>query len=152
MFEEKAKNINFQKKKTCDCLNLLYIVIILWRISCIIVRFVIYCLMWCVVGGVYFTIFAVLTVVIGCGINIKWERMSDAWVSIWCVCCIEIATIEVMDNGLIIILRILYDLFGLIIVTVFAFTEFDCDLCADQHQRQVLNNPYILMFILLGLV
>ena len=38
----------------------------------------------------------------------------------------------------------------LIIVTIFAYNEFDCNLCADSEQRQANNNPYILVFIIVG--
>ena len=150
MFAEKAEDIDLKKEKPCKCLNWYYMLRMTWRISTIIVRFVIYCLMWCVVGGVPFVIFLVITVIIGCCLNVIWDRKTDAEINYCCVPFIEIATIEPIKNKFIGFIRIFYDLCGLSIVTVFALIEFDCELCADGEQRQASGNQYILTFLILG--
>ena len=36
------------------------------------------------------------------------------------------------------------------VITSFAYTEFECGICADARDRQADNNPYIKMFIFAG--
>ena len=38
------------------------------------------------------------------------------------------------------------------IITVFAYIEFECELCAVGKDRQANNNPYIKMFVIAGWV
>ena len=40
---------------------------------------------------------------------------------------------------------------SMVIITIFAFIDsIDCGICADPEDRQAMNNPYILMFIIVG--
>ena len=39
---------------------------------------------------------------------------------------------------------------SLIVITIFAYNEFECGICADSHNRQANNNPYIKTFIFVG--
>eukprot|EP01083_Nonionella_stella_P086916 241641_1 len=52
-----AKTLDIQKDCGC-CVNYAYIARIIWRLSLISIRFIIFSMVWCVIGGMYWFIFA----------------------------------------------------------------------------------------------
>eukprot|EP01083_Nonionella_stella_P086917 241643_1 len=58
-----AKTLDI-KKECGSCVNYAYVVRIMWRFSLISLRFIIFSLVWCAIGGFYWFIFAVISYIL----------------------------------------------------------------------------------------
>ena len=156
---DKAKEPKF--KAHCPCVNGWYVLRIVWRFSFVATRFCILSLVWSVLGGAFLGIFlAVSFLVWGCRMTFanndgvpEMGDLSEISVSIASCClfgCVSLISSPVSEKWSELCIHGFEMTLSLSLITIFAYTQFDCGICADSYSRQAGNNPYIFMFIIAG--
>eukprot|EP01083_Nonionella_stella_P159356 519760_1 len=152
--KDKAETLKPQKK--CgDCIQYFYVVRVLWRVCSIVSNFVIYVLMWTVLGGAWLPIWCGFTfiawfVVYQCvkspnwAITIVLQRMMYSFIALGG---------QYVDDNFYFehIAKYILNAIGLGIIAVFASIEFKCGICADSSTRQFENkNIRIKAYFIMG--
>ena len=146
------------------CINKWYVLRIIWRFSFVATRFCMISLIWLVLGGAPLGLFLVASFCVWCMPFCIAEEGSlrEARVVPWGASrCWIILIASVFGLASLIATpaaeRYLYVgihgcemVMSLTVITIFAYFEYECPLCADEEKRQANGNNYIQMFILGG--
>ena len=155
--EEEAQEAKFSKKY--PCINLWYVVRIIWRFSFVATRFCILSLIWSVLGGAVLGIFLGISFCAWCCSFVfvfntseeKSEYEGFAYILLpilWGIS--SLISTPTTSNLIYVCIHGLEMVSTLTVITIFAYSEFDCGICANAQDRQANNNPYIFMFIVAG--
>ena len=144
-------------KKRFPCINGWYLLRIVWRFSFVATRFCVLSLLWSVLGGAFLSIFLGISFFFS-GMIIFFDEgvpdnLEDFAEHLWGCCilgCVSIVSTPTSEKISHLCLHGLEMIFSLTVITIFAYIEFDCGICADANDRQANNNPYIKMFIIAG--
>eukprot|EP01084_Bolivina_argentea_P194762 334230_1 len=143
------KAIYLKPRLQCPgCIQYWYIIRLLWRIFDIMSRFVIYVLIWAVIGGAWLPIWFGLVYIVGV---ITWYFVDkEGLMASVLYGIITAAGIELGKGVTAHICKYVENLIGLTIITTFTLIEFDCWKCSDAKARQMTNNNRILIFVIMG--
>eukprot|EP01084_Bolivina_argentea_P231814 390825_1 len=160
-----------------------YIIRMLWRLAAVSARFVIFALIWVVLGGAFEIVFVPIMIVLwwlllfvyatrgnckGTMEFIKGEifesdkctKITDCleafvvvilYILIFCIggAILQLGIAGISGPALY-ALRVVENFIIMIVITIFAFYKFDCEYCADKHQRYAVDNYRILSWIICG--
>mmetsp|Transcript_72226 Transcript_72226/g.115139 ORF Transcript_72226/g.115139 Transcript_72226/m.115139 type:complete len:1381 (+) Transcript_72226:122-4264(+) len=151
-----AKEFNGGKRGEFYC-SWRFIVRSVWRWCDLCCRFVIFSLLWVIIGGAYILVYAAASYLFYYFIVLDRIKMNEA--NLW----YRLLATTICIVGIILdwewhfcILRLLDHGVMMIIIAVVGFVTFDFDcpktLCSDNAKRDVWNVPIIQVFILLGLI
>eukprot|EP01083_Nonionella_stella_P075744 206014_1 len=159
-----------------------YIVRVAWRFCAVLSRFVIFSLIWVVLGGAFEMIIVPIMMIawyiMVCGVasygNVNMKRVkervlfcsTDDCFQVLATCCLALAiplliiiTGFVFQMGILGIagrtlyfIRVIENILLMCLISIFAFMEFDCDYCAASKKRSALENDRILAWIVVGWV
>ena len=145
-----AKDAKWKAK--IPCVNPWYLVRIIWRFCYVTTRFCILSLVWSVLGGALFGIFLAISFCTWCMGIIIYERIHDAssyddWYVLPLVGivygCVSLIATPADDKLTYMVIHNVEMITSLTIITIFAYSDFTCAICADSQQRQATNNKYI---------
>jgi len=158
--EEEFKSADFRSFSKGLCFNmqsLWYAIRVIWRLCTITNNFAVYVLVWTVVGGAFLPIYAFVVFVL---YTLMYKVVDgDDFFECLFVAVISMGAI-MADSGK----KIHYAKWcivstGLVLIAVFALSDFDCVICADAKQRHFANqdesgvtNYRISIFYVLGWV
>ena len=151
---EGAKTVKF--RRGCPCISPYYVLRIIWRFSFVATRFCIFSLVWSVLGGEILGIFLAISFCIWCiPFAFKEFSLEDDGIPfiLWISCTWATASLisaPATNNLMYVCIHGWEMVLSLTLITIFAYNEFDCGICADPYKRQADNNPYIKMFIIAG--
>ena len=144
-------------KAKCPCINGWYVVRIVWRFAFVATRFCILSLIWSVLGGAFLGIFLAVSFCVWWTSllpTVLEEFGADEWYWIILVPFMwgtsSLISTPASEKLAFAVLHGLEMVTALTVITVFAYNEFDCGICADSGSRQAANNPYIRLFIISG--
>eukprot|EP01083_Nonionella_stella_P115659 343150_1 len=160
---EEAKDSNLSRK--IPFINAWYVLRVIWRFSFVTLRFCVLGLIWSALGGAFLGIFVVISYIHWCLALMYYFKVLD-----------DEEPDEIYKNGTasIVAVSLMYGIVCLIstpasesilfaishavemisimvVITIFATNEsIVCELCADEHQRQLSQNPFIKLFIFIA--
>eukprot|EP01084_Bolivina_argentea_P194760 334228_1 len=144
---DKAKSL--KPRQTCPgCIQYWYIIRVLWRIFNIMSRFVVYVLIWTVIGGAWLPIWFGLVWFMWIIVLHLLEHQS----LLESVFGAVIATSGVLLYQSVKphLCKYIENIIGLTIITIFTLIEFDCWKCSNAKERQMTNNNRIMIFLIMG--
>eukprot|EP01084_Bolivina_argentea_P194758 334226_1 len=141
--------VSLKPRAQCPaCVQYWYIIRSLWRIFDIMSRFVVYVLIWAVIGGawlpIWFGLVSIVWILIGRFVmgNSVVESVVYAF-----VCAVGTS----LDKDIMInVFAYIQTAVGLTIITIFTLMEFDCWNCSDAKERQMTNNNRVMVFVIMG--
>eukprot|EP01084_Bolivina_argentea_P194759 334227_1 len=141
---DKAKSLK-PREQCPKCIQYWYIIRVLWRIFDVMSRFVVYVLVWTVIGGVWLPIwfgFVWITVVYFVAAGGLIHTLIRGIVSSTGMFLYKDVAINVC--------KYMETIIGLTIITIFTLIEFDCWQCSDAKERQMTSNNRIMIFVIMG--
>eukprot|EP01084_Bolivina_argentea_P072837 132226_1 len=133
------------------CVQYWFFIRILWRICHIMSRFVVYVLVWVVLGGAW--LFVWYGAVYVAWINIFYFIEHENFISSLFAPIIAAVGIYIDHSKKLQVCKYLETSFGLVAITTFGMIKFECFICADPETRQIKNkggNDRILIFLAIG--
>eukprot|EP01084_Bolivina_argentea_P109422 195591_1 len=146
---------------TYECTNkefirIWYILRIIWRFSFIGTRFIAWALIWTVLGGSVLSIFGCCSFLYWCVVYyVILVRMNSDDLMEASILTAMFAAVSLISNAPsgkypIAIAHLFEVIVMMSIITLFAFNDFTCSLCANVVYRQATSNKYIMSFIISG--
>eukprot|EP01083_Nonionella_stella_P205875 749310_1 len=146
-----AKEGEWSKKS--PYVNPWYLLRVIWRFSFVTTRFAILSLLWSVLGGAFLLIFLSMSFILWC-VLIRMEMyMFIGGRLIIGYGLISLVATPAYGSYLFAIGHGIEMFITMCVITLFAFNKsIDCGICANPIDRQAIENPYILSFIIAGWV
>eukprot|EP01084_Bolivina_argentea_P194761 334229_1 len=144
---DKAKSLK-PRQECPGCIQYWYIIRLLWRIFDIMSSFVVYVLIWGVMGGAWLPIWFVLIYIMWVIVYyvLRDDELPKSMVS-GIVCSVGMFMFESVIPHF---CKYMETIIGLIIITIFTLIEFDCWQCSDAKERQMTSNNRIMIFVIMG--
>ena len=154
-----AKEVEFHCE--CPCINIWYVIRIIWRFSLIALRFCVLCLTWAVMGGIVMSIYFPLSWflwLITMMIIIKREMTYSNGACLDCLgltiysmimATICMVSVPASSSWVPFVMNKVETIIMMGFVTLFAFNDnVSCVICSDH--RDAYENGYIFMLLILG--
>eukprot|EP01084_Bolivina_argentea_P240020 403304_1 len=141
------------KLKCGPCIQYWYLFRVMWRFFHIFCRFIIFSLTWIVMGGAFLAVHIFWTIIfymIGMVLRIianvkRIETILAAFLGT--------VGVPIFDSSVLIMIPKWIDaIIMLILISLFANTNWNCSICVDASTRQMNNNAGILIFLILGYI
>ena len=145
---ENAREPEF--KRRCPCINGWYVLRIIWRFSFVATRFCVLSLVWSVLGGEFLGIFLAISFCLwNCSFLFSLKVSDEHFngedyvilTTLWAMA--SLISTPTTTNWIFICIHGWEMILSLTVITIFAYNEFECSICADSDERQANNNPYI---------
>eukprot|EP01083_Nonionella_stella_P172200 590198_1 len=152
------------RRRVPDCIQYLYLVRIIWRISHVMTRFCVFVLIWTILGGAWLPIWTGCVFVYWMVIYFRLMKKSDdiiEKITLGTVSCIGTYFDKDEDaykeSSILIWCAFIQSVIGLGVITIFGVSSFDCStgICSDANTRQIFSNTEnrrMLIFWALGVV
>eukprot|EP01083_Nonionella_stella_P256597 879265_1 len=159
-----ARSLQF-KKKFGSCVSYAYVIRIIWRFSLISVRFIMFSMMWCVIGGMYWFIFAVISYTIWVSYfyiirsrenddSVKDEEIGDnddnPYRPLVYALIAFVSYLLSRDNAhLLFFVHFIDTTLPMVFITWFVFSPVTCWRCTDPSERTI-DNHLIKLYLICG--
>eukprot|EP01083_Nonionella_stella_P104971 301506_1 len=147
-FAEKAKQIQFKCEK--PCCNLEWVKRAFWRGANVSASIFLFSLVWTNIGGFYLGVTLSISFILWFATDLKEyylmkQKIYEPWrlITVVARCVYTPASSQKIHIGI----HMIEVFVGLLVTTVFGFTNIDCKFCSDPQTRQATHNPYIKSFI-----
>ncbi len=145
----------------CPCVNGWYVLRVIWRFSFVATRFCVLSLIWSVLGGTVLGIFLPISFCIWCvpffvvAPDDAFDPKDPTDCCFYCIIAAGFGLVSLIatpatEHMLLVCLHGWEMIASLTVITIFAYNDFDCGICANAEERQAENNPYIKLFIIAG--
>ena len=153
-FKNEAQELS-AKWKFPGCVSYWYILGVLWRICNVMSQFIIYVLIWTVLGGAWIGIWCAFVYILYV-IYLTSRGLSGCEDFVWTLGYGFVAFAGLLldlNHDAQHVMKFMESCVGLSVIAIFATMGFECGICASSDQRQFVNdaeNNRILMYFVMG--